>query len=179
MAPNRRFGINMSHPKTVWEESAVGWVKEVGFAGGVPQSLGKSGHRITPRYSVERGVGGAQEKQPSGGRMGKLKVAVYGERTLADSANGLKRGKGSIQGPAILPMRPISSLHILLMEVLAVPIQKISLFISSCGGVPSGMIGSLLARRLAYYNLMTEAQHTEQREMGTLERIVIIADQAP
>lgn len=31
---------------------------------------------------------------------GKLKVAVYGERIIADSGNGLKRGKGSIQGPA-------------------------------------------------------------------------------
>ena len=39
---------------------------------------------------------------------------------------------------------------------------------------------SLLARRLAYYDLMTEAQHSEEREMKTFEGIIIIiADQAP
>lgn len=68
--------------------------------------------------------GAAQDKQPSGRRMGKLKVAVYCEGALADSGNGLKRAKESIQGHAFLPMQPISSLHILLMEALAVPFQN-------------------------------------------------------
>lgn len=78
--------------------------------------------RGTQWYSVE---GEAQDEQPSGRRMGKLKVAVYGEGGLADSGNGLTRGKRSIQGPAfLLPTWPISSLHILLMEALAVPFQN-------------------------------------------------------
>lgn len=77
--------------------------------------------RGTQKYSVE---GEALDTQPSGRRMGKLKVAVYGEGALADSGNGVKPGKRSIQGPAFLPMRPISSLHILLMEALAVPVQN-------------------------------------------------------
>lgn len=68
--------------------------------------------------------GEAQDKQPSGQRMGKLKVAVYGEGALADSGNGFKRDKGSIQGTAFLPMQHISSPHILLMEALAVPFQN-------------------------------------------------------
>lgn len=79
--------------------------------------------RITQRYSEvccgewrRRGTG----QQPSGRRMGKLKVPVYGETALADSGNRLKRGKRSIQGPAFLSL-PISSLYILLMAALAVP----------------------------------------------------------
>lgn len=35
---------------------------------------------------------GPQDKQPSGRSVGKLKVAVYGERALADSGNGAETG---------------------------------------------------------------------------------------
>lgn len=120
---NRSFRMDMSRPKTAREERVVGeWVVS---AGRVPQQQGESGHaellRGTQRYFVE---GEAQDKQPSGRRMGKLKVAVYGEGALADSGNGLKQGKGSIQGPAFPPMQHISSLHILLMEPLAAPFQN-------------------------------------------------------
>lgn len=38
----------------------------------------------------------------------------------------------------------------------------------------SRVIRSLLARRLAYYNLMTEAQHTEQTQMKTLEKLYFV-----
>lgn len=48
------------------------WVQLVGFAGNVPQQQGESGHtellRGTQRYFVE-----AQDKQPSGRRMGEIK----------------------------------------------------------------------------------------------------------
>lgn len=108
---------------------------------------------------------------------GKLKVVVYGEGAVADSGNGLKWGKGSIQGPAFLPMQHISSARILLMEPLAVPLlNKLHWFLDYfCSLSPhvgaqgqSGMIRSLLARRLAYYNLMTGAQHTEQKRDGNI-----------
>lgn len=104
-----------------------GWV---GAVGGIcwPCSTVMVG-KWTQNYSeVLSGIlwrGEAQDEQPSGRRMGKLKVAVYGEGGLADSGNGLTRGKRSIQGPAfLLPTWPISSLHILLMEALAVPFQN-------------------------------------------------------
>lgn len=50
------------------------------------------GHRITQRYSVLGREEGPQDKQPSGRSVGKLKVAVYGERALADSGNGAETG---------------------------------------------------------------------------------------
>lgn len=144
-----------------------GWVQWVGFAGGVhtvhSARWGESGHkellRGTQRYSVDGGGTGQAAKWAKDG--GKLKVAVYGERVIADSGNGLKQGKGSIQGPAFLPMQHISSLHILLMEALAEPFQnKFHRFLDYFHSLSplvgaesqSGVIRSLLARRLAYYN---------------------------
>ena len=59
-------------------------------------ALHTDGRKVdTQNYSEVFCGGGveAQNKQPSGQRMGKLKVAVYGEGALADSGNGLKRGK--------------------------------------------------------------------------------------
>lgn len=106
LAPSRWFWINVSYPKTVWEERVLGAVGGIFWLCSTVTG-GKWTHRITQRYS-EVFCGGAWEKQPSGRRTGKLKVAVYGEGVLADSGIGLRRGKRSIQGPAFLPMQSIS-----------------------------------------------------------------------
>lgn len=74
---------------SVGEKAWIFWLCATIMGGG---GGGDWTHRITQRYSVLGREEGPQDKQPSGRSVGKLKVAVYGERALADSGNGAETG---------------------------------------------------------------------------------------
>lgn len=89
-------GGEAAHPQPAGEEGGGG-EEGRGWAGLAP--VHGDGRRVDTQnhseVSAEEG-GGPRDEQPNGRRMGKLKVAVYGEGALADSGDGRR----SIQGPA-------------------------------------------------------------------------------